>query len=160
ARHRPGPQGRRRLRGGDAHVRAVRRHRGRREVAEAHREPRIVHLPQRRGRCAERSELHDPRLARSCDILAQKAGVSGRVMKSIAMDKLERLAHWKAIAVDETRVSGRSGVEEMASSEWTDEDSLFGFLDCFRPNGRGIDKVFAGIVRGDEIVQRLLRVYE
>jgi hypothetical protein len=76
------------------------------------------------------------------------------------MDKLERLASWKAIAVDAARAAGRDGVVELEATVWKDEDDLFAFFDCFRPDGTGVEKVFAGVVGEDEILQRLLRVYE
>lgn len=43
---------------------------------------------------------------------------------------------------------------------WKNEDDLFAFFDCFRPDGKGVERVFAGVVGGDEIVERLLKVYE
>jgi hypothetical protein len=76
------------------------------------------------------------------------------------MDKLERLAYWKSVAVDALRAAGREGVAEFEKIVFKDEDSLFGYFDCFRPDGKGVKRVFAGVVGGDEIVERLLRVYE
>jgi len=76
------------------------------------------------------------------------------------MDKLERLACWKAIAVDAIRAAGRDGAAQLEGEVWKNEDDLFGFFDCFRPDGTMVERVFAGVVGGDEIVQRLLRVYE
>lgn len=76
------------------------------------------------------------------------------------MDVRERLAAWKAIAVDAARSAGRGGVTELESAVWTNEEDLFGFFDCFRPDGKGLERVFAGVAGGEEIRKRLLRVYE
>lgn len=76
------------------------------------------------------------------------------------MDKLERLAYWKTVAIDAVRAAGRDGVAELEATVWKDEDDLFAFFDCFRPDGTGVERVFAGVVGGDEILQRLLKVYE
>lgn len=76
------------------------------------------------------------------------------------MDKLERLALWKRIAVDAVRASGREGADELEAAQFKNEDDLFAFFDCFRPDGAGLEKVFAGVVGGEEILQRLRRIYE
>lgn len=82
------------------------------------------------------------------------------------MDKLERLAYWKNIAVDALRPAGplgqwgREGVAEFERLVFKNEDELYGYFECFRPDGKGVEKVFAGIVGGDEIVERLRKVYE
>ncbi len=76
------------------------------------------------------------------------------------MDKLERFASWKRVAIDVVRSAGRNGGAELEAMVWKSEDDLFGFFDCFRPDGTGVERVFTGVVGGDEIVQRLLKVYE
>jgi hypothetical protein len=76
------------------------------------------------------------------------------------MDKLERLAYWKTVAADAARAARRDGVADLEAKVWKDEDDLYAFFDCFRPDGKELEKVFAGVVGGDEIRQRLLRVYE
>jgi hypothetical protein len=82
------------------------------------------------------------------------------------MDKLERFAYWKSVAVDALRPAGplsqwgREGVAEFEKLVFKNEDELYGYFECFRPDGKGVEKVFAGIVGGDEIVQRLRKVYE
>jgi hypothetical protein len=76
------------------------------------------------------------------------------------MDTLERLAHWKRIAVDTVRAAGRDGVEQLEARVWKSEDDLFAYFDCFRPDGAGLDKVFAGIVGGAELLQRLRPIYQ
>jgi hypothetical protein len=77
----------------------------------------------------------------------------------VIMDKLERLAYWKAVAAEATRSAGRDGANELDARVWKTEDDLFAFFDCFRPNGKDLEKVFAEVVGGDEILQRLLKVY-
>jgi hypothetical protein len=59
----------------------------------------------------------------------------------------EILQRWKSIA----------GV--YSPRPWVNEDDLVGFLHCFRPSGEGLEKVFADVVRGDEILARLKEVY-
>jgi hypothetical protein len=76
------------------------------------------------------------------------------------MHKLERLAYWKAVAVDELRAAGATDVAEFENITFETEDQLYGYFQCFRPDGKGVDRVFAGIVGGGEIVQRLRQVYE
>jgi hypothetical protein len=78
------------------------------------------------------------------------------------MDKLGRFAYWKRVAIDACRAAGRDSVDiaHLEETVWKNEDDLFAFFDFFRPNGAGAEKVFAGVVGGDEIVQRLLRIYE
>jgi len=76
------------------------------------------------------------------------------------MDKLERLAYWKSVAVDAVRAAGRDGVAEFEEIVFKNEDDLFAFFDCFRPDGACLERVFAGVVGGDEILQRLRRIYE
>lgn len=82
------------------------------------------------------------------------------------MDKLERLAYWKSIAVNAIRPAGplaqwgREGVAEFEELVFENEDELYGYFECFRPDGEGLEKVFSGIVGGDEIVLRLRKVYE
>ncbi|MBI2804774.1 MAG: hypothetical protein HYX68_07300 [Planctomycetes bacterium] len=76
------------------------------------------------------------------------------------MDKLERLAYWKSIANDAVRAAGREGVGKFEEIVFRNEDDLFGFFDCFRPHGAGLEKVFADVVGGDEILQRVLRIYQ
>src|SRR6266542_7015289 len=76
------------------------------------------------------------------------------------MNKLERLAYWKSVADDAIRAAGRGDVAEFEKIVYKNEDDLFAFFDCFRPDGAGLEKVFAGVVGGDEILQRVLRIYE
>src|SRR2546422_741840 len=76
------------------------------------------------------------------------------------MNKLERLAYWKSVAVDAVRAADRDGAAQLEAMVWKNEDDLFAFFDCFRPDGRGVEMVFAGVVGGDEILQRLRRGYE
>jgi hypothetical protein len=75
------------------------------------------------------------------------------------MDNAERLASWKNLAVEACRAAGREGVEELEAAVWKSEDDLLAFFDCFRPTGAGLEKVFAGVTGGDEILKRLRRVY-
>ena len=39
------------------------------------------------------------------------------------------------------------------------EAELYGFFQSFRPDARGLDNVFAGVVGGPDLLQRLLEVY-
>ena len=79
---------------------------------------------------------------------------------NLSMDNLERLAYWKTVAVDAVRAAGRDGADELEAATWADEDDLFAFFDCFRPDGKGVERVFAGVAGGAEIAERLLKVYE
>src|SRR5262245_29640587 len=90
--------------------------------------------------------------------MASRSRPSGSA--SALMDKLQRLADWQCVAVDAVRAAGRDGAAELEAEVWKTEDDLFAFFDCFRPDGAGLERVFAGVVGGDEIRQRLLRVYE
>ena len=82
-------------------------------------------------------------------------------MSSVIMNKPERLAHWKTIAAEALRAAGRDDGGALSDSVvWRDEDDLFAFFDCFRPDGAGVERVFAGVVGGEEIVARLLKVYQ
>jgi hypothetical protein len=76
------------------------------------------------------------------------------------MHLLERLAYWKGFAVEELRAAGATDVAKFEKIAFETEDQLYGYFQCFRPYGKGVDRVFAGIVGGDEIVQRLRQVYE
>jgi hypothetical protein len=51
-------------------------------------------------------------------------------------------------------------VEKGSSPPWTSEEKLLGFFQHFRPDGAGLEAVFAGIERGDEILLRLLQAFE
>jgi hypothetical protein len=65
------------------------------------------------------------------------------------MTKLQRLAYWKEIAHDPSPVP------------WiNEEDDLFAYFQRFRPHGLGVEKVFEGVERGDEILKRLLPFYK
>ena len=63
------------------------------------------------------------------------------------MDKLERLAYWKSVAGDKSL------------RPWIDEEDLSGYFQLFRPDGRGVERVFEGVARGDEVLARLLLFY-
>lgn len=76
------------------------------------------------------------------------------------MNMLERLAYWKSVAIEAARAQGRGDVAALEARTWKDEDDLFAFFDCFRPDGTGVEKIFAGVVGGEEIIPRLLRVFE
>jgi hypothetical protein len=77
------------------------------------------------------------------------------------MTKSERIEYWKRVGTDSLRASGRDGADEFKDMDWKDDEyRLFGYFDCFRPDGKGVEKVLAGIVGGDEITQRLLKVFE
>jgi hypothetical protein len=76
------------------------------------------------------------------------------------MDRLERLAYWKSVAVDAVRAARRVGVREQEPRALKIEDDLFGFFDWFRPDGAGLEKVFVNLVGGDEILQRTRTIYE
>jgi hypothetical protein len=76
------------------------------------------------------------------------------------VNQSERLAYWKSVAVEALRARG--GIDDAAALEartWKDEYELFGFFDCFRPDGAGAERVFAGVVGGDAILERLLRIF-
>ncbi len=75
------------------------------------------------------------------------------------MDKLQRLANWKSVAVGAARAAGRDGVNELEKVTFKSEDDLFAFFDCFRPDGDGLETVFAGVVGGEEILLRIRRIY-
>jgi hypothetical protein len=61
------------------------------------------------------------------------------------MNKLERLAYWKDVAGDTSPVP------------WVNqEDDLYGFFQRFRPDGRGVARVFQGVKMGDAVLARLL----
>ena len=57
------------------------------------------------------------------------------------------LGRWKAIAGD------------TSPGTWT-EDDLAGFFQRFRPDGAGVSEAFEGVEGADEILPRLLEVYE
>lgn len=59
----------------------------------------------------------------------------------------EVLAQWKSLAGDE-------------DPEPWEEDNLGMFFQGFRPNGAGVEAAFQGVVGADEILPRLLQVYE
>jgi hypothetical protein len=56
------------------------------------------------------------------------------------------LESWKFLAGDTSPES------------WT-PDHMATFFQCFRPDGQGLSQAFEGVVRGDEILARLLEVY-
>lgn len=65
------------------------------------------------------------------------------------MDKLERLAYWKKIAPG-----------SKSTRPWTnEEEDLMDYFQRFRPDGRGVEKVFEGVNRGEEVLARLLPFY-
>jgi len=77
--------------------------------------------------------------------------------------KLQRLAYWKKIGLEAARSAGRdrADLDQIDSVAWTnEEDHLFYYFDFFRPDGAGVEKAFAGIVGGDEIVERLRLVFQ
>jgi hypothetical protein len=76
------------------------------------------------------------------------------------MDKLERLAYWKAVGVEALRADGSESVGAFEQIVFKDEYDLYGYFECFRPDGKHVERVFAGIVGGDEIIERLRKVYE
>lgn len=82
------------------------------------------------------------------------------------MDKLERLEFWKNVALEALHQAnalnewGLNGIADFERLVFKNEDELYGYFECFRPDGKGVENVFAGIVGGDEIVARLKRVYE
>ncbi len=57
------------------------------------------------------------------------------------------LGRWKAIAGD------------TSPGKWT-EDDLAGFFQRFRPDGAGVSEAFEGVKGADEILPRLMEVYE
>jgi hypothetical protein len=76
------------------------------------------------------------------------------------VDTLEQMAAWKNVAIEAARATGRDGTAQLEKLVWKNEDDLFAFFDCFRPDGAGVERVFAGVAGGEEIVLRLLKVYE
>ena len=76
------------------------------------------------------------------------------------MDILERLAYWKSIAVDAVRGEDPNHAAQLEAMVWNNEDDLYCFFGLFQPDGKRVERVFAGVVGGDEILQRLLPVYE
>jgi len=77
------------------------------------------------------------------------------------MEKRERLDYWKAIAIDALRAAGCDGDADLiASYAWKDEYDMHNYFACFPPDGAGLERVFAGIVGGEEIRLRLLRVFD
>jgi hypothetical protein len=71
----------------------------------------------------------------------------------------KRLEYWKSVAVDTCRAAG-ADVAELEEMVFEDEYALSGYFGYFRPEGKGVERVFAGIVGGEEIVQRLRRIYD
>lgn len=59
----------------------------------------------------------------------------------------EMMRRWKAMAGD-------------TSLEPWDLENMAGFFQCFRPDGRDLPEVFEGVVGADEILPRLLEVYQ
>jgi hypothetical protein len=81
--------------------------------------------------------------------LEQLSPGSAALIAALHMTKLERLAYWKEVADDPSPVP------------WiNEEDDLFAYFQRFRPHGLGVEKVFEGVERGDEILKRLLPCYE
>src|SRR4051812_18265158 len=77
------------------------------------------------------------------------------------MDTVAQIEAWRHVAIAALRAAGNDSVAAaMASQSWTKSDDLFAYFDCFRPEGKGVEEVFAGVVRGKEILERLLRVFE
>lgn len=65
------------------------------------------------------------------------------------MNTLERLAYWKSVASD------------TSNHAWVNiEDDLYAFFQRFRPLGHGVQTVFEGVERGEEILARLLPFYD
>lgn len=62
------------------------------------------------------------------------------------MTDAELFKRWKSLVGDDS------------PSRW-DRDSLAGFFQCFRPEGAGIEQIFAGLGKADELVSRLRGVY-
>jgi len=60
---------------------------------------------------------------------------------------------WKA-ALERWKLARRSALSDSAT-----EADLFGFFQAFRPEGKGLEEVFAGVVGGSELLQRLLELY-
>src|SRR5262245_32163347 len=78
-----------------------------------------------------------------------------------AMNVAERIAGWKKIAVSTLRDKGlHKEAKELNSQVWKTEDNLFGLFSLFRPTGEGVEGIFQGIEHGDQIVERLRRVYD
>jgi hypothetical protein len=68
-------------------------------------------------------------------------------MPDIESTEEEMLAHWKSLAGD------------TSPDEW-EEDDLAMFFQNFRPHGAGVEAAFEGVVGADEILPRLMQVYE
>jgi hypothetical protein len=64
------------------------------------------------------------------------------------LTKRQVLARWKKLAGDRS------------PGAWKDEEDVSGLLEQFRPGGEGIEAVFEGIERGDEVCARLREVYQ
>lgn len=64
------------------------------------------------------------------------------------MDKLARFAFWKSLC------------NVNVAKPWTTEEDLFAYFKLFRPDGEGVERVFEGINRGDEVLARLMPFYE
>jgi hypothetical protein len=58
------------------------------------------------------------------------------------------------VALERWRLARRNALRDSAT-----EAELYGFFQSFRPDGRGLEDVFAGVVGGHELLQRLLEVY-
>jgi hypothetical protein len=74
-------------------------------------------------------------------------GVKGNLMPDIQSTEEEMLAYWKSLAGDDS------------SDDW-EEDDLAMFFQGFRPHGDGVEAAFEGVVGAEEILPRLMQVYE
>ncbi|MCB2313368.1 hypothetical protein LGL55_19785 [Clostridium tagluense] len=73
------------------------------------------------------------------------------------MNELEVIEYWKSLIKDEEFINiWEEILEENDPLRKVPE----GFFSMFRPNGTGLNKVFKGTNKGDEILKRVLEIYE
>ncbi len=61
----------------------------------------------------------------------------------------------REVALERWRLArGRAVGDEVTEAD------LYGFFQSFRPDGKGLEEVFAGVVGGNELLPRLLEVYQ
>src|SRR4051812_39128360 len=99
-----------------------------------------------RGLDARRAQWTDARMHWIRRRRGARIGL-GRPRDSLMPTAEEMFRRWKALAGDELPRPWR-------------EENMAGFFQCFRPHGDGLATAFEGVVGADEILPRLMAVYQ